>query len=82
VESQETPWPTGLDNGPYHHAERILAWFQKKYRRLVIRRERLTICFTAFLVLATIHICTKKLIVKEIHISSVAATSYTWPASA
>ena len=36
--------------------ERCFAWFQKKYRRLVVRWERISICFNAFLSLATIHI--------------------------
>jgi hypothetical protein len=36
--------------------ERTFAWFQKKYRRLVVRWERLVVCFTAFLAIAMIHI--------------------------
>jgi hypothetical protein len=41
---------------PSFHAERTFAWFQKKYRRLVVRWERIAACFEAFLAVATIHI--------------------------
>jgi Transposase DDE domain len=42
---------------------RTFAWFQNKYRRLVVRWERLAACFTAFLVIAIIHIWIQRLIV-------------------
>jgi transposase len=48
---------------PRFQAERTFAWFQKKYRRLVVRWERLTACFEAFLTLATIHIWMHRLLV-------------------
>jgi hypothetical protein len=48
---------------PRFQAERTFAWFQKKYRRLVVRWERITACFEAFLTLATIHIWVHRLIV-------------------
>jgi IS5 family transposase len=48
---------------PRFQAERTFAWFQKKYRRLVVRWERLAACFDAFLAVATIHIWVQKLIV-------------------
>jgi hypothetical protein len=48
---------------PRFQAERMFAWFQKKYRRLVVRWERLAACFTAFLAIATIHIWIQRLIV-------------------
>ena len=48
-------------------AERTFAWFQKKYRRLVVRWERLVACFEAFLAIATIHIWMHRLIVGYIH---------------
>ena len=48
---------------PRCQAERTCAWFQKKYRRLVVRWERITACFEAFLALATIHIWVHRLIV-------------------
>ena len=48
---------------PRFQAERTFAWFQKKYRRLVVRWERLAACFDAFLALATVHIWTQRLIV-------------------
>jgi hypothetical protein len=48
---------------PRFQAERTFAWFQKKYRRLGVRWERLAACFTAFLAIATIHIWIQRLIV-------------------
>jgi transposase len=48
---------------PRFQAERTFAWFQKKYRRLVVRWERLAACFAAFLAIAMIHIWIQKLIV-------------------
>ena len=51
---------------PRFQAERTLAWFQKQYRRLVVRWERIAACFEAFLAMATIHIWMQRLIVGEI----------------
>lgn len=48
---------------PRFQAERTFAWFQKKYRRLVVRWERLAVCFAAFLAIATIHLWIHRLIV-------------------
>ena len=48
---------------PRFQAERTFAWFQKKYRRLVVRWERLAACFAAFLAIATIHMWIQRLIV-------------------
>ena len=48
---------------PRFQAERTFAWYQKKYRRLVVRWERITPCFDAFLAIATIHIWARRLIV-------------------
>jgi transposase len=48
---------------PRFQAERTFAWFQRKYRRLVVRWERLAACFTAFLAVATIHLWSQRLIV-------------------
>jgi hypothetical protein len=48
---------------PRFQAERTLAWFQKKARRLVVRWERLAVGFAAFLASATIHIWIQRLIV-------------------
>ncbi len=48
---------------PRFQIERTFAWFQRKYRRLVVRWERLPTIFDAFLSLATIHIWLQKLIV-------------------
>ncbi|MDE5073979.1 MAG: hypothetical protein O4806_19830, partial [Trichodesmium sp. St5_bin8] len=41
---------------PRFQQERCLAWYQRKYRRLVVRWERISAGFDAFLALATIHI--------------------------
>ncbi len=41
---------------PRFQQERCFAWFQRKYRQLVVRWERISACFNAFLTLATIHI--------------------------
>ena len=48
---------------PRFQAERTVAWFQKTYRRLVVRWERTVACFEAFLAIATIHIWIQRLIV-------------------
>src|SRR5262245_40684076 len=63
-------WKTKKNRGrpikvsvPRFQAERTFAWFQKKYRRLVVRWERLAACFDAFLALATVHIWVHRLIV-------------------
>jgi transposase len=48
---------------PRFQAERTFAWFQKKYRRLVVRWERIAACFNAFLAMAMIHIWGQRLIV-------------------
>jgi transposase len=48
---------------PRFQVERTFAWFQKKYRRLVVRWERIAACFAAFLIIATIHIWVQRLIV-------------------
>jgi transposase len=48
---------------PRFQAERTFAWFQKKYRRLVVRWERLAACFAAFLAIAMIHMWIQRLIV-------------------
>ena len=63
-------WKTKKNRGrpikkivPRFQAERTFAWFQKKYRRLVVRWERMAACFDAFLAVATIHIWIQKLIV-------------------
>ena len=48
---------------PRYQVERTFAWFQRKYRRLVVRWERLAACFTAFLVIAMIHMWIHNLIV-------------------
>ena len=48
---------------PRYQAERTCAWFQRKYRRLAVRWERLAACFNAFLAVAMIHMWVHKLIV-------------------
>ena len=63
-------WKTKKNRGrpikkavPRFQAERTFAWFQKKYRRLVVRWERIAACFNAFLTIAMIHIWGQRLIV-------------------
>jgi len=48
---------------PRFQMERTFAWFQRKYRRLAVRWERLPNMFDAFISLATIYIWLPKLIV-------------------
>jgi hypothetical protein len=48
---------------PRCHAARTFAWFQQKYRRLVVRGERMAACFEALLAIATIHIWMQRVIV-------------------
>lgn len=47
---------------PRYQQERSFSWFQRKYRRLVVRWERLKVCFDAFLLLATSYIWFPKLV--------------------
>jgi len=70
AQSPKRVWKTKKPQGrpikqvvPRFQAERTFAWFQKKYRRLVVRWEWLAACFEAFLTLATIHIWVHRLIV-------------------
>ena len=63
-------WKTKKNRGrpitkvvPRFQAERTFAWLQKKYRRLVVRWERIAACFDAFLAMATIHLWIQRLIV-------------------
>jgi IS5 family transposase len=48
---------------PRYQAERTFAWFLRKYRRLVVRWERLAACFNAFLTIAMMHMWVHRLIV-------------------
>jgi hypothetical protein len=48
---------------PHFQAERTFGWFQRKYRRVAVRWERLAVCFTAFLTMALMHMWVQKLIV-------------------
>jgi Transposase DDE domain len=48
---------------PRFQAERTFAWVQKKYRRLVVRWERLAVCCAAFWALAMIHMWVHRLLV-------------------
>ena len=47
---------------PRYQQERSFSWFQRKYRRLVVRWERLKVCFDAFLLLATSYIWFPRLV--------------------
>jgi transposase len=56
-------WKTKKNRGrpikisaPRFQQERCFAWFQRKYRRLVVRWERQSVYFNSFIDLATIHI--------------------------
>lgn len=69
-QSPQRVWKTKKHRGrpitkavPRFQAERTVAWFQKKYRRLVVRWERIAACFNAFLAIAMIHIWGQRLIV-------------------
>ncbi|MEM7580431.1 MAG: transposase [Cyanobacteria bacterium P01_A01_bin.80] len=65
-------WKTKKNKGrpikisvPRHQQERCFAWFQRKYRRLVVRWERKKICFDAFISIATIHIWIQRILLVE-----------------
>jgi len=47
---------------PRFQQERCFAWYQRKYRRLVVRWERQKANFDAFLSLATVHIWINKML--------------------
>ena len=47
---------------PRYQQERCFAWFQRKYRRLVVRWERIKGCFDAFINIATIHIWVQRIL--------------------
>ncbi|WP_323713212.1 transposase [Gloeocapsopsis dulcis] len=47
---------------PRYQQERSFSWFQRKYRRLVVRWERLKVYFDAFLILACCYIWFPKLV--------------------
>jgi Transposase DDE domain len=48
---------------PRDPVERTVAWFQRKYRRLVVRWARLAACVNAFLAVAMTHMWVHKLLV-------------------
>ncbi len=50
------------DDVPRFQQERGFPWYQRKYRRLVVRWERLPKVFDGFLALATIHLWITKII--------------------
>ena len=47
---------------PRFQQERCFAWYQRKYRRLVVRWERQKVYFDAFIDLATIHIWIQRIL--------------------
>lgn len=62
-------WKTKINRGrpikisvPRFQQERCFAWFQRKYRRLVVRWERISALFNAFLTLATIHLWIRRIL--------------------
>ncbi len=46
-----------------YQAERAFAWFQRKYCQLVVRWERIAVCFNAILAMAMIHLWIHRFIV-------------------
>lgn len=61
-------WKTKKNRGrpikisvPRYQQERCFAWYQRKYRCLVVRWERKKVYFDAFIDLATIHIWINKI---------------------
>ena len=62
-------WKTKKNKGrpiknsvPRYQQERCFAWFQRKYRRLVVRWERQKVYFNALLDIATIHIWIQRIL--------------------
>lgn len=62
-------WKTKKNKGrpikisvPRFQQERCFAWYQRKYRRLVVRWERQTVYFDSFIDLATIHIWIQRIL--------------------
>ena len=51
------------NDAPRFQVERTFSWIQRKYRRLVVRWERIESCFQAFLDLAFIHIWLQRILV-------------------
>jgi transposase len=51
------------NDAPRFQVERTFSWLQRKYRRLVVRWERIESCFQAFPDLAFIHIWLKRILV-------------------
>ena len=51
-----------VETVPRYQQERSFSWLQRKYRRLVVRWERLKVCFDAFLLLACCYIWFPKLV--------------------
>ena len=49
-------------NAPRFQVERTFSWLQRKFRRLVVRRERLPRCFDAFLSLAVCFLWVQRLL--------------------
>ena len=53
---KKKPGPGIKISVPRFQQERCFAWYQPKYRRLVVRWERISASFCAFVAIATIHI--------------------------
>ncbi|CDZ79490.1 Transposase [Legionella massiliensis] len=47
---------------PRFQMERCFAWLQRKYRRLVVRWERIARCFHGFVTIAVCHLWVKRLV--------------------
>ena len=50
---------------PRYQQERCFAWFQRKYRRLVVRWERQKVYFDALINIATIHIWIQRILLVD-----------------
>ena len=62
-------WKTKKNRGrpikisvPRYQQERCFAWFQRKYRRLVVRWERQKVYFDALISIATVHIWIQRIL--------------------
>lgn len=62
--SNQLAWT--LRNNGIEKGDRGFAWFQRKYRKLVVRWERIPAYFNAFLHLGTIHIWINRILLESL----------------
>lgn len=60
--AKKRPGPKAKMDAPRFQVERTFSWLQRKFRRLVVRWERLPQCFDAFLSLAIAFLWLQKLV--------------------